>query len=96
MSASATLPVEQAVSSSPAESLESVRLAARTEAARQHAARSGAAFHAYAARLLAAELARCERSMTAEQWAEHRDWIEENARVSLLMVLRERAERGHL
>ncbi|WP_233864005.1 hypothetical protein [Paraburkholderia adhaesiva] len=96
MSASVTFAVERAASSCDPESLESVREAARAEAARQQPARSGAALHAYAARLLAGELARCERSMTPEQWAEHRAWIEENARVSLLMALRERAERGEL
>lgn len=58
--------------------------------------RSGAALHAWAERLIAAELARCERAMTPEQWAEHRAWVEENARASLLIALRERAQRGTL
>ena len=63
---------------------------------RQHQPRTVDALEAYAQRLLAVELARCERAMTAEQWAEHREWVEENARASLLAALRERAQRGEL
>jgi hypothetical protein len=65
-------------------------------ARRQDPARSGAALKAYAPRLLAGELTRCERAMTAEQWAEHHEWIEANARASLRTALAERAERGQL
>jgi hypothetical protein len=78
------------------ESLESIREAARTEAASQHPARSSAALQVYAARLLAGELARCERAMTPGQWVAHREWIEENARASLRAALNERIQRGQL
>jgi hypothetical protein len=62
----------------------------------QHPTRTSPSLQAWAERMLAAELARCERAMTPDEWREHREWIEKNARASLLMVLRERAERGQL
>lgn len=98
MSASATLPVEPAGSSFRVmpQSLESIRQSARAEAARQQPAGSRVALQAYAARLLAGELARCERAMTPDEWREHRSWVEANARASLRAVLDARAERGPL
>ncbi|GBH27937.1 hypothetical protein [Burkholderia vietnamiensis] len=57
---------------------------------------AGSALQARAAHMLANELARCERGMTPDQWREHRAWIEENARISLLTALCERAARGAL
>ncbi|MGF6445358.1 hypothetical protein [Paraburkholderia youngii] len=45
---------------------------------------------------IARELERCRARMSEAEWAEHRAWIEANARVSLLEALRARANRGEL
>lgn len=58
--------------------------------------RTASSLRAWADALLVCELARCQSCMTAQQWAEHREWIEENARASLLDALYARAERGQL
>ncbi|MGF6538922.1 hypothetical protein [Paraburkholderia youngii] len=42
------------------------------------------------------EVERCRACMSEADWAEHRAWIEANARVSLLEALRARADRGEL
>lgn len=66
------------------------------EVVRQHPRRTAAELRAWADTLLVCELARCQSRMTPEQWAEHREWIEANARESLHAALIERAERGKL
>ncbi|ADG17052.1 hypothetical protein BC1002_3007 [Paraburkholderia atlantica] len=45
---------------------------------------------------IARELERCRVFMSKADWNEHHDWIEANARASLLEALRARADRGEL
>lgn len=42
------------------------------------------------------ELARCERSMSAADWAEHREWVTANVVEGARIWLRQTAERGEL
>lgn len=92
MSASASQPG----TTGPSSCLAPERLDVVFRTARQRAPLTGAALSAWAETLLACELARCQSSMAAQQWAEHREWIEANARESLRTALLDRAERGAL
>ncbi|MDH6150605.1 MULTISPECIES: hypothetical protein [Paraburkholderia] len=47
-------------------------------------------------RLIGKELIRCESCMTADEWREHRAWVEENARGSLWDAMTQRSHRGAL
>ncbi|MBC8726467.1 hypothetical protein F6X37_34590 [Paraburkholderia sp. 31.1] len=58
--------------------------------------RTAASLRAWFDVRIAKELARCEHGMTANEWREHREWIEENARGSLMEALTRHAAKGAL
>jgi hypothetical protein len=93
MNASLPLPGSSCVSQ---KNLKTIMSAERGASDRQQRARTPDELRAWADTLLACELARCRSCMTAAQWAEHREWIEENARASLLDALYKCADRGEL
>jgi hypothetical protein len=84
------------VSGAPYRDLDAALQAFREQGGELHRPRTAAELAAWADALLACELARCRSCMTPQQWREHREWIEENARSSLLAALYERADRGLL
>ncbi|MGF6665303.1 hypothetical protein QF000_006971 [Paraburkholderia atlantica] len=71
----------------------------RSEHAPAHFARRFAtaqALERYCESRIERELERCRACMSEAEWAEHREWIEANARASLREAIEQRAAQGAL